>query len=181
MTKDDLKNLGLTEKDVLDRLADKLCERYVSDEVEYKNQFERRIEDAVKKQVDKVLDSAMKKHILPAVTKMTEGICLEETNRWGEKRGTKLTFTEYLVKRVDSYIREEVDYSGKPKGTDSYSWKANGTRIAYMIHEHLQYHISRAMETALGDVNSSVRKGLEEAVKISLNNIRVTVDTKVTT
>ncbi len=39
----------------------------------------------------------------------------------------------------------------------------------------------RAITEALGNVNSSVRKGLEEAVKIALANIKVNVNTEVKT
>ena len=45
-------------------------------------------------------------------------------------------------------MQEEVDYNGKPKGTDSFSWRPRSTRVAYMVDEHLHYSIERAMKDA---------------------------------
>ncbi len=179
MTKNELKALGLTEDDVLNKLVDKLCERMLDNKGDYKSDFEKRIEGAMKKRVDEVMEKAMTKHILPNVTKMVDGIILEETNRWGERLGKKFTFIEYLVQRVDSYIREEVDYQGKPKDKDAYQWRANSTRIVHMINEHLSWHISQAMKQAMDSATGSIKKGLEEAAKIAINNIKVTINTKV--
>lgn len=180
MTKDDLIKLGFTEEDVINRLVDKLCERYVDEEGSYQPEFEKRIEKAVREQVDKRISAAIETLITPKINEMVDGICLQETNKWGEAKGQKLTFTEYLTQRVDAYIREEVSYNGKSKSESDCSWRANTTRIAYMIHEHLQYNISKAVTDALGLANQSVRKGLEEAVSVALKQVTVKVETKVT-
>lgn len=181
MTKQELADLGLTPDDVLNKLVDRLFDHYSETEDGYKCDFENRMERDIKERIDERIKTAFETHVLPLVTEKVDTICLTETNRWGEKVGKPITFIEYLVSRVDFYIREEVNHAGKTKAQESYSWSKSGTRISYMIHEHLQYNISRAVETALGNVNSSVRKGLEEAVKIALDKIKVTVDTKVKT
>lgn len=180
MTKEELSALGLTEQDVLDRLVDRLVSHYSESEDGYKDEFESRMEKAIRAHVDETLGAALEKHILPNVTDKVDTICLQETNKWGEKTGKPLTFTEYLTQRVDAYIREPVNYKGDVKG-DSYGWSQHGTRISYMIHEHLQYNIQKAVEVALGNVNSSVRKGLQEAVNNALDSVKVIVDTKVST
>jgi hypothetical protein len=179
MTKLELEQLGLSEKDVMERLVDRLCEQLIEGDTEYAGLFGQRVEKAVKERVDAALTSALENHVVPKISEMVDGICLQETNAWGEKKGEKLTFTEYLVSRVDAYIREEVNHNGKARSEDSYSWTKRSTRIAYMIHEHLQYNIEAAVKTALGEVNSSVRKGLEGAVKEALDRVKVTVNTKV--
>jgi len=179
MTKDELAALGFSEADVLEKLADKLCEQFIGDGEDYAAEFARRMQSAVTQRVDEVLEKAIAEHILPRITEMTEGICLQETNKWGEAKGAKLTFVEYLTQRVDAYIREEVNHNGKPKDEDSYGWRANTTRIAYMIHQHLQYSIQQALAKALGEVNSSVRVGLQEAVNLALASVKVKVETKV--
>jgi hypothetical protein len=181
MTKEELALLGFTEEDVLNRLVDKLCEQMVETEECYAGDFGRRLQKAVEQRVSETLDKAMAAHILPKVSEMVEGVCLVETNRWGEKVGEKLTFIEYLVKRTEAYITEGVNYNGKTQSEDSYSWRKHSTRIAFMINQHLQYSIDNAMKKALGDVNSSIRKGLENAVKIALQNITVQVKTDVIT
>lgn len=111
---------------------------------------------------------------------IVENMVLTETNRWGEKTGKSVTFKEYLVQRAEAYMQEEVNYEGKPRGTDSFSWSARSTRVAYMIHKHLHYEIEAAMKTALANVNSAVTKGLHEATKIAINEVtsKLKVDVK---
>lgn len=179
MTKQDLAALGLTEEVVLENLVQRLFEWHTTTDEEYANDFSQRLEKAVRAKVEERIDAAMNQHVLPKITEMVDGVCLQNTNEWGEKRGTPLTFVEYLTQRVDAYIREEVNYEGKPKSDNVYGWSKRSTRIAHMIHEHLQYSIERAMVAALGEVNSSVRKGLEEAVKHAIESVKVTVNTKV--
>lgn len=164
---------------MLNRLVERLFEHYALDSEDCGNEFSQRLEAAVKSKVDERIDTAMNTHVLPKIAEMVDGICLTETNKWGEKRGENLTFIEYLTQRVDSYIREEVNHNGKTRSEDSYSWSKHSTRITYMISEHLQYSISMAMVAAMGDVNSSVRKSLEEAVKMALANISIKVNTEV--
>jgi len=179
MTKQTLQALGLTDEDVLNRLTEKLVDRFVDDESSFASKFQDRIEKAIKTQVDVEIDKALAAHVIPGVNKMIEDICLVETNKWGEKIGTKLTFIEYLTQRVDAYIREPVNYQGKAKGEDSYSWSASTTRISHSIHEYLKYSIDKAMKQALEKANSSIKVGLEEACKMAINGIKISVDTKV--
>lgn len=180
MTKQELQALGITPEDVLNRVSERICETFIKEEKDYAHDFESSIERVVKKRVGEILTKALDVHIVPKVNEMIAGICLQETNKWGEARGQKLTFVEYLVQRVDAYIREEVDYNGKAKSEDVYQWRAHSTRIAHMIHEHLAYHIRQAMEKAMGNATSSIKKGLEEAAKVAIANINVSVKTEVT-
>lgn len=178
--KETLQALGLTEQDVLNKLVDRLIEQYSPTHDDINSEFESRLQKAVRDRIDKSIGDVIESHVKPRIAEMTSAIVLQTTNEWGEKSGKALTFTEFLVQRVDAFIREKVNYEGKARTeANGYSWNESTTRIAHMIHEHLKYNISRAMEQALGNVNSSVRKGLEEAVTVALNNIKVTVDTKV--
>ena len=179
MTKQELSDIGLTPDDVLNRLVERMCETYSSGDDEFKDQFESQVQKVVKDTINSRIDAAMQTHIVPRVTEMVDGICLTETNRWGEAKGNPVTFVEYLTGRVDAYIREEVNYKGKAQNEDSYNWSKSTTRIAYMINEHLQYHISQAMTKALGDATSSIRKGLEGAVKVALDQVKIIVNTEV--
>lgn len=179
MTKAELEALGLSETDVLDKLVERLLEKYGEDETGYVSDFEARMAKAVKEAVESKIAAAIEKHVLPRVAELVDGICLQETNTWGEKKGQPVTLTEYLVQRAEAYIREPVDFQGKTKEQDSWNWKAKTTRIAHMVHEHLQYSIDTAMKKVLGEANSNIRKGLEDAVKVALANITVQVKTEV--
>jgi hypothetical protein len=180
----ELAEIGLTPEHVLDRLVTKMLEGYSEETGDsYVTQFESEVEKKVKAHVTVLLNAAFETHIAPNVASMIENLNLQQTNEWGEKKGLPpMTFIEYLTQRADAYIREQVDYSGKAKGEEgTYNWSGRTTRIAYMINQHLHYSIETAMKNALGEVNSSVRKGLEEAVKMALANITVRMSTEVKT
>lgn len=182
MTKEELQALGITPEDVLTRVCERICDSFVSEEKTYAHDFQSRVERAVKDRVDAVLTKTVDEVILPKVSEMVEQIQLQETNRWGEpKANAKLTFKEYLTQRVDLYIREQVDFDGKAQAEDSYAWRGRTTRIAYMIDKHIHYTIEKAMKDALATANSSISKGLSEAVTIALKNIQVNVKTEVKT
>lgn len=131
--------------------------------------FAAELQHLVKQRIDDTVASLAEQRVLPDVGTLIENFTLQATNAWGEKTGEKITFTEYLVKRADAWVSERVDSSGKSKeeSRDSY-WKGSQTRIAHMIHEHLQYHIAQAINGALRNVTSSIAKSLEETVKIKL-------------
>ena len=91
-----------------------------------------------------------------------------------------MTFVEYLTKRAEKFMLEDVSYDGKVKGQDSYSWHKAGTRIEYMIDKYLQNHIENWAKKALSEANKAIVEGLEKAVKIKLQEIlaKLQVDVK---
>lgn len=182
-----LAQLGLTEETLADRLVDKLAKamleslQYDEESGEWygESAFAKRLSARVADQLNSVVDTLAEKHILPRVAEMVETLTLQETNKWGEKLGKPLTFVEYLTQRADAWMREDVDYQGKTKGQDSFSWKKSGTRVEYMIDKHLQYQISDAMTKAVSAANKSIVEGLQSAVNIKLGEIKVQLDTKI--
>lgn len=184
-----LEALGLSVTEIQDRvvqvLADRVMESLVPDEegeeVRLPSAFAERLQRRVLEQTNRAIEQIAAQHILPNVAQYVETLCLQETNRWGEKTGKALTFTEYLVARAEAYLREEVNYQGKTKGEDSYSWKASGTRVAHLVHAHLHYSIQTAMEQALRQANSAIAGGIEQAIKIKLGEVLASlkVETKV--
>jgi hypothetical protein len=135
----------------------------------------------VKARLDQVVNDLANKHVLPRVEAMVEGLVLQQTNQWGEKVGKPITFIEYLTQRAEAYMTEDVNYEGKPKGTDSFSWSKRSTRVAYMIDKHLHYSIEQAMKAALASVNNSVAAGLEEATKTAIREVTSKLTVKVET
>ena len=177
----DLAALGFTRQELQDRVVELATARLrgseFSDEdgepVSGDSSLTRSLTAAIKKRVDRAIDNLGDKHVLPGVAAMIEAITLEQTNKWGEKTGKPMTFIEYLVERADAYMRETVDYQGKPRDADRYSssWTGTQTRIAHMVNAHLHYSIDQAMRQALATANSSIAKGLEETVKIKLAEV----------
>ena len=188
-----LQALGITPAELIDRIVAKATEELLSNEA-YDEEGDpvgrgatdlaRRIEKNVQAHVDAKIQALADEHVLPNVSTYIEGLTLQETNRWGERTGEKLTFIEYLVQRADAYMREEVNYEGKAKSeANGYSWSKSTTRVAFMVNKHLHYSIEKAMTQALSHANSSIAKGLEEAVKVALTNatagLKVAVENKV--
>jgi hypothetical protein len=184
----DIEALGFTKEElrqrVIDTIASNLLNELVSEpggEEDYKQtKLAKQLKAAVMQRTDEAVAALADKYVIPNATQYLENLCLQETNKWGEKTQKKLTFIEYLVKRAEAYLTEEVSYDGKVKGQDGYQWRASGTRISYLIHSHLQYSIETAMKAALSDANKTIVGGLEQAVKIKLAEIaaQLKVDVK---
>lgn len=181
--------LGLDPKEieekVIERIADRVLQGYGCDEDgEYvcDSQFKRKLDEKVKDIIDARVGALAEKHVLPNVSALVENLTLQKTNQWGEATGTKFTFVEYLVHRAEAYLLEEVNHNGKARGEDSYSWSKFGTRIAWMVDQHLAFSIKTAMETAYQNANATIVGGLKKAMEVSLENIKsslkVTTDVK---
>lgn len=175
-----LENIGLSKEELQERVVAHIADLILSSEsydedgdpVKQASQFKRQIVDLVKKRANEKIEAIAAEHILPNVSQFVENLCLQETNKWGEKTGKQMTFIEYLVQRAEVYMSEQVDYQGKAKGEgDSYNWKGAKTRITFLIHDHLEYSIKTAMKDALQVAMGSFAKGIHETARIKLNEI----------
>jgi hypothetical protein len=189
----DLESLGFTKDDVEKKLLDRLCGELLGSGVVYDDEeegsprqvrsaFRQKLEKAIQAQIDASIAKIIDEHIKPHVDEIVSGLTLQATNKWGEAKGERLTFIEYLVQRAEAYMTEEVNFQGKTRARESCSWSAAQTRIAWMVHQHLQYNIEVAMKKALANANSTIVVGLQEAVKIKLkevsDSLTVSVQTK---
>jgi hypothetical protein len=186
-----LESLGLTNEELVSRVVDTLASRLLTDlridddgdEVPNSSQLKIALEKKIKGVIDERINALAEKYVLPHVVERMENVCLQETNTWGEKTGKPTTFIEYITARANRYITEKVNREGKTKEqSGSYSWSENQTRIAYLIHEHLQYSISVAIGNALKDFNNGVKNGLRDTVEIKIKEaletmkVRTTID-----
>jgi len=170
LKKEELHNLIVerTVRELLDSQGlDEDGDAYLGDSP-FATEMKRLIQDEIKRHVAETAE----KHCLPLVGQHIEEVVLQETNKWGEKVGTPMTFVEYLVARAEGYLLEPVNYEGKAKAeSGSYSWRKSQTRIAHMIDKHLEFSIETAMKGALKNVNSAISTGIAETVKIKLAEI----------
>lgn len=181
--------LGFTNEELQERVVDRIVSQFMSktgyddegNEYNSKSSLADRLQKAVVQRIDRAIADVIDIHILPNATTYVENITLQATNKWGERKGEKLTFIEYLVQRADAYLREEVDYQGKSKSQDSYNWKASQSRIAHLVHEHLHYAIETSMKQAVQDANNSIVKGLQETVKLKLAEVAAQLKVNVAT
>ena len=181
--------LGLTKEDIAERVIEQVCHNMLrsvdyhedGEEEEVPSQFEVKLKERVKAQIDASIENIAGRHVIPNVTDYMEALVLQETNMYGEKKGEPVTFIEYLVQRAEAYIHEKVDMHGKTKAEDSYNWRGTQTRITYLIDKHLHYSISTAMENALSTANAAIMGGIKDAVEIKLkevqDSLKVTVKT----
>ena len=171
--------LGITNDELIARVVDKLCESLLveyemdenGNETPVSSRFKTSLKEAVKKQANDKINAIAESHVLPQVTNFIEGLILQETNHWGEKTGKPVTFIEYLTARADAYMKEPVNYDGKAKDENSYSWVGKQTRITYLVNKHLHYSIETAMKKAMEAANSSIAQGIQETVKIQLEQL----------
>ena len=82
-----------------------------------------------------------------------------------------MTFLEYLIQRAETYIQEPLNYAGKTKEQEGYGWSKSQTRISYLINQHLHYSIETAMKQALQTANSAIVGGIEQTVRIKLQEV----------
>jgi len=181
MTTLDLQSLGFTDTELRDRVVERIADQamlkqgvtFDGDECFDESIFAQQLDALVKQRIEDTISAIAEKHVLPNVAACVENLTLQATNVWGEARGEKVTFIEYLTQRAEAYLAEKVDYSGntKTEARSGYSWKASQTRVSHLVHAHLQYSIKRAMEDALKTANSAIVEGIEGAVKIKLAEV----------
>ena len=178
--------LGLDPKEIEERVIERISDRVLSGfscdedgEFECDSRFKQKLDEKIKGIIDAKVAALADEHVLPNVHAIIEGLTLQKTNQWGEKSGEKYTFIEYLTKRAEAYMTEDVNFNGKTREQDTYSWSKFGTRLAWMVDQHLAYQIKTAMEAAYQNANSTIVGGLKKAMEISLENIKSSL--KVTT
>jgi hypothetical protein len=191
-----IEDLGISKEDLLARVIDKIASDAMAQHVlqtdEDGEEFEDRIptrmaqavEERVVNKIDEAIDNIAAKHVLPNVAEYVETITLQQTNKWGERVGEPMTFIEYLVERAQAYLQEPVDYEGTPvdKRKAYRSSSVTQTRITHLVERHLHYSIEKAMKEAVKTANDAITGGIEQAVKIKLQEVseglKVTVKTK---
>lgn len=178
----DLKELGITKEElatrVVDRVAGRLLERRCGrydpeDDDDYDStcptEFSREIETLIRERIHEDVARLSEAHILPHVTAMVDDLTLQETTKWGEKKGKPVSFTEYLIERAGVYLEEEVNAKGnsRTEGHD-YDWKSAGPRLKLLVRNRLNSRIAKAMEEAVAKLNASFADTITTTVKEQL-------------
>lgn len=183
-----LESLGLSKEEITQRVVDQIVKSALSavdfdedgDEVRIESRFSRTIEDACKARIDQKIEDLGAQHVLPNVDRYIEALTLQETNRWGEKKGGSKTFVEYMVERAEAYMTEPVNYEGKTQEQAGYGWSKSQSRISHLIHQHLHYSIEAAIKKMLQNANASIVGGLEVALKAKLEELQKAIKIAVT-
>jgi len=178
--------LGVTKKQLLDAVVTKIAEELMGDleRYDFEGEVGRKYLETAKAKVDEIGDRV----VAPAVADAIEKATLQATNEWGEKKGKKLTFVEYLVAQAERYMTETVNYEGQSqteviaRGRYASDFRGCQTRIVHLVGEYLHGSIASAMKQALNDFNKTVATGIEEAIKIQVQalmaSMKVDIKTK---
>jgi hypothetical protein len=173
--------LGLTKEDLQERVIERIVEKSLltlsfadpesDDTVQVPSVLSKQIDKRIKEHIEATINALAEKHILPNVSQYIENLTLQKTTEWGEKVGKPMTFLEYMIQRAEAHIQEPVDRSGQTKEQAGYNWSKSTTRIAFLVNSHLQYNIETAMKQALTTANAAIVGGIEQAVKIKLDEV----------
>lgn len=186
--------LGITKEELTERVIARICSQVIhGEEVEdfdddgdpvTRTRFHFKLNEVIKNRIDAAVEALGKEHIEPNVKGIIEDVVLQETTSWGEKKGEPKTFTQYLIERAEHYLTEEVDHRGsslaeRRKRGDTYGWKADSTRLTFIVHKYFHYEIEQAMKEAVKTANDAIAEGIQGAVKIKLEEITKALKVKV--
>lgn len=180
-----LESLGLTVEQMQDRLVDAMIDRFltstVSDEdgepVAIVSRFQTSIREAILSRVDASVERLVAPALEGSITAYIDTFKVQHTNGYGEAKREPETITEYIVRRSREYLMEGVNHEGKSRaeytkgGRDTYGYKDQTTRVAYLIDKRLNDEIEAAMKEALKTANEAIAGGLKSAVAFELNKI----------
>lgn len=175
----DLASLGLTADQLRDLVVERIANQVMSgvsldedgDEYSHNSQFARDLDAKVREHVDAKLQAIAEKHILPNVSEFMDNLVLQETNKWGEKKGGRWTLLEYLTEKCGQHMTEQVNYQGKTKSQDSYSWHGAHTRLEHMVYAFLYDRIETSVKEWLGNAHKVLGKSIEGTVRAKLAEI----------
>lgn len=180
MTAIDLQALGFTNDQIVDRIVEVYVEQLRTEhtwdtdgeKTPVTTTFDREIRKRLHAAIDAKVSAIAEEHVIPKVADLFENLVLQTTNQWGEKRGSSVTFVEYITQRAEAWMTEKVDFEGKSKDEQNgYGWTGTQTRVAHMLHKHLHYTIESGMKDALSKLNSVVSNGIAETIKLKLGEV----------
>lgn len=189
-----LESLGLTEEEIQNRIVDKVCDRILSnryfayedeDDEEtsegftgdspFRKEIEKRINQGIEDKFRELADQ----HIMPYITRRFENLLITMTNQFGERKGEQYTLVEYLTKLTEDYMLEDVDRHGYPKKDGDYSFKSQGTRIAYAVDSFLAEKMETAMNEVISSGGKTLAQGLLEVCQKQMANVATNLKTTV--
>lgn len=183
-----LAQLGMTKEELADRVVQQAVRELLHDGAGdgYDGPAPSRFAEQLQKQIRRSIDRGVRAigdRVSPEVERLIEATELRETNRWGEPKGERQTFREYLVAHAQRYYTEQVDREGQAKNEVRYpsDWRAHTTRAVYLIDRHLRSTIDGVLEQVVAEASKLFAGGLEAGVKQSLEELlqRLKVETKV--
>lgn len=180
-----LESLGLSVEKMQDRLVEAMIDRFLTsvthdedgEPVVIASRFKEAVNKAITDRVDEKVDMMLAPILGPAVDTYLTNFRIKHTNGYGEPKRDPETITEYVVRRSNEYLTEGVNWQGQTKddfkksGRDTYGFKAETTRAAFLIDKRLHEEMEKSMKEALVDANKAITNGLKSAVIFELDKL----------
>lgn len=174
-----LQSLGLTQEDLAERLIETLADRLLTEigydengnEEETASSLHSRLRKRIRDRVDERIEAIAQEHVIPRVDELIQNIVIQETTRWGEKKGKPATLIEYIVERADAYMREPVGHDGKTKDQSSYQWREAGDRLGWLIDQKLQYAITAPVKQIAQNAQQHIAAAISKTVQAQLEKL----------
>ncbi len=176
-----LEQLGITKEELADRVVDGVARQLmfdvsVDDEGEMTGRlesgFSRVLRTRLLEAVSEAVDALAEKQIVPALVAQLAELDFQPQSRYGEPKGEKITYKEYLASRADSWLTQIVDGDGNEKGDRSYyDQSRKTTRAAFLVNQYFSRTVESALKEAVGAANEKIAEGLEKAIAMKIREI----------
>ncbi|WP_294767141.1 hypothetical protein [uncultured Rhodoferax sp.] len=189
-----LESLGVSVEDLTNRIVDQAVDQLLTytgfDEDgepsgSYATKFKKKIEEKIMEAVNSKIAAIAEEHLIPRVGEMIEQADMRQTNRYGEPVTPKLTFKEFIAKRAETYMTEDVDYHGQSKadleakGESTYNWRNCGPRLTVLMRNYIRDSLETQAKAAVNDVNkviaANIGKAAQDAIAAAASNLKVSV------
>ena len=185
----DFEAIGLTKKEVQDRLIETLADRMLKAkgwdndgyEISLPSTLRHQLDELITKRMDRAVQAAFDATVPSTIDEFVASYKIKQTNEYGEAKGRELSFVEFITERVQGYLLEPVDYQGvsereaKAKGNSWYQRDKTNNRITHMLNSRLEAAINEGIEKAFKDTKSLLAGGIEAAVLTHLKQFGETL------
>jgi len=182
----DLDFLGITKEELIEKIVSKAAiefsgTKYYDEEDDeyyyYNNKIAKELNKVIEERIKKSVTKFCDKFIKPSIEKKIDETILEKTNQWGEKKGEKIGFKEYIIARAEKYLDERVDDQGRDS-RDSYNTRGTSRRIVYMVEDKLTTQIEEALKDGVKLINQSFKDGISATVKDKMEELTKDIQIK---
>ena len=151
----DLKALGITSEDILERAAQKLA-----DDVADFDHTQSRVDEIVSNRINKIIEEKLESRIEQVLSDAMSNILDEEVtprNIWGEKQGEPTTIRAALSERAKEFWNVKVDAKGKPTG--AYGGKP---RHEWMMQESVKKEFDNAIKQNINEIVAGFKEAMRK-------------------
>ena len=199
-----LQDIGLTQEELQDRVVEhiadqmidqvliNLCEEPVEadsgDEESTKRpkkpaagvrrrmrtEFVQRVKKRVNERFDAEIDQLVASVTQAEVKTVVDNFMLHPTNAYGETKGSPMTLTEYVVRRVKKILKEPTTKSS----TSIRSHKTTGVNIDTAIRDYVTQIMQANVNDVAAELNAHMKESMLEVSRMVADKIKIVASNK---